>query len=62
MLRLLRPGGRRHLGLKSEALRAPFLGFGVPYYNIFFLKGALMNKSLYFFLLGYLKAQFKATM
>ena len=35
----------------------PQLGFGVPYFNTFFLKGTLI--SLYFFLPGYLKAQSK---
>ena len=33
------------------------LGFGVPYFNTFFLKEPLWNKSSYFFLPGYLKAQ-----
>ena len=34
------------------------LGFGVPYFNTFFLKEPLWNTSLYMFLPGYLKAQF----
>ena len=33
-----------------------YLGFGVPYFNTFFLKGTTMKK-LSFFLPGYLKAQ-----
>ena len=33
------------------------LGFGVPYFNTFFLKEPLWNTSLYFFLPGYLKAK-----
>ena len=37
--------------------RAACLGFGVLYFNTFFLKELLWNKSLYFFLPGYLKAQ-----
>ena len=39
---------------------ALFLGFGVPYFNTFFLKGNhYEKKSLYFLLPGYLKAQLK---
>ena len=33
------------------------LGFGVPYFNTFFLKEPLWKKSLDFFLPGYLKAK-----
>ena len=33
------------------------LGFGVPHFNTFFFQEQLWNKSLYFFLPGYLKAQ-----
>ena len=33
------------------------LGFGVPYFNTFFLKEPVWNKSWYFFLPGYCKAQ-----
>ena len=33
------------------------LGFGVSYFNTFFLKEPLWNKSLYSFLPGYLKVQ-----
>ena len=39
------------------ALPGEMLGFGLPYFNTFFLKEPLGNKSLYFFLPGYLKAQ-----
>ena len=35
------------------------LGFGVPYFNTFFLKEPLWKKSLDFFLPGYLKAKSK---
>ena len=35
------------------------LGFGVPYFNTFLLKEPLWNKSLYFLLPGYLKAQLR---
>ena len=38
------------------------LGFGVPYFNTFFLNGTLMKyKFIPFFLSGYLKAQKKAS-
>ena len=43
-----------HLGVPGKP---PSLGFGVPYFNTFFLKEPLWNKSLYFFLPGYLRAQ-----
>ena len=33
------------------------LGFGVPYFNAFFLKEPLWKNILYFFLPGYLRAQ-----
>ena len=48
--------GRRN---EPKTPNTPFLGFGVPYFNTFFLNGTLMKKSLYFFLPGYLKAQFQ---
>ena len=52
---LLRGGSppRRQLEPSSGAW---ILGFGVPYFNTFFLKEPLWN---YFFLPGYLKAQFR---
>ena len=37
----------------------PYLGFGVPYLNTFFFKEPEWNKSVYFFLPGYLKAQLR---
>ena len=45
--------------VEAKKLELEMLGFGVPYFNTFFLKEPLWNKSLYFFLPGYLKAQFK---
>ena len=37
----------------------PLLGFGVPHFSTFFLKGTIMKIKVYtFFLPGYLKAQF----
>ena len=50
----------RGFDLGCLEIGAPYLlGFGVPYFNTFFLKEPLWNKSLYFFLPGYLKAQFR---
>ena len=47
--------------VEAKKLELEMLGFGVPYFNTFFLKEPLWNKSLYFFLPGYLKAQFKGS-
>ena len=45
-------------GSRSFLTQTLNLGFGVPYFNTFFLKEPLWKKSLYFFLPDYLKAQY----
>ena len=54
------PRMQEALELRAERRHAfVLLGFGVPYFNTFFLNGTIMKNSLYFFLPGYSESQLR---
>ena len=51
--------GFRVWGLGFGVWGFRYLGFGVPYFSTFFLKGTIMKYKFILFLPGYLKAQLR---